>query len=167
MRRRTIVAVALLAILVLFVGGLVIYSARALSRFERAEARPADPPAGRLGRRARPGRILSRLGYRETKTAAGAGQFSRSDAAWDIQLAGAGAGRVALSVEGGRITRLRQGGAEVQSVALPPELLASAGADTGENIRPIHLPEVPIALRTAVLATEDVRFYEHGGVDPR
>jgi hypothetical protein len=56
MRRRTIVAVALLAILVLFVGGLVIYSARALSRFERAEARPADPPAGRLGRRARPGR---------------------------------------------------------------------------------------------------------------
>ncbi len=39
MRRRTIVAVALLAILVLFVGGLVIYSARALSRFERVEAR--------------------------------------------------------------------------------------------------------------------------------
>jgi hypothetical protein len=39
MRGRTIVAVALLAILVLFVGGLVIYSARALSRFERVEAR--------------------------------------------------------------------------------------------------------------------------------
>ena len=39
MRRRTIVAVALLAILVLFVGGLVIYSAGALSRFERVEAR--------------------------------------------------------------------------------------------------------------------------------
>jgi hypothetical protein len=37
MRRRTIVAVALLAILVLFVGGLVIYSARALSRFERVD----------------------------------------------------------------------------------------------------------------------------------
>jgi hypothetical protein len=39
MRRRTIVAVALLAILVLFVGGLVIYSAGALSRVERVEAR--------------------------------------------------------------------------------------------------------------------------------
>jgi hypothetical protein len=39
LRRRTIVAVALLAILVLFVGGLVVYSARALSRFERVEAR--------------------------------------------------------------------------------------------------------------------------------
>ena len=39
MRRRTIVAVALLAILVLFVGGLVIYSAGVLSRFERVEAR--------------------------------------------------------------------------------------------------------------------------------
>jgi hypothetical protein len=157
------------------VGGLVIYSARALSRFERVEARrstllDAAPPILRPGVSVGAldlAGILSRLGYRETKTAAGAGQFSRSDAAWDIQLAGAGAGRVALSVEGGRITRLRQGGAEVESVALPPELLASAGADTGENIRPIHLPEVPIALRTAVLATEDVRFYEHGGVDPR
>jgi len=39
MRRRTIVAVALLAILVLFVGGLVIYSAGVLSRFKRVEAR--------------------------------------------------------------------------------------------------------------------------------
>jgi hypothetical protein len=63
MRRRTIVAVALLAILVLFVGGLVIYSARALSRFERVEARRstllyAAPPillqALMRGRKARP-----------------------------------------------------------------------------------------------------------------
>ena len=111
----------------LFVGGLVIYSARALSRVERVEARrstllDAAPPILRPGVSVGAldlAGILSRLG-RETKTAAGAGQFSRSDAAWDIQLAGAGAGRVAPSVEGGRITRLRQGGAEVQSVALPP-----------------------------------------------
>jgi penicillin-binding protein 1B len=74
---------------------------------------------------------------------------------------------VTLTVSGGRITGLRQGDAEVQSVALPPELLASAGADMGENIRPVRLPDVPAVLRNAVLATEDVRFYEHGGVDPR
>ena len=52
-------------------------------------------------------------------------------------------------------------------MALPPELLASAGADMGENIRPVRLPDVPQLLRDAVLVTEDVRFYEHGGVDPR
>ena len=50
---------------------------------------------------------------------------------------------------------------------MPPELLASAGADMGENIRPVRLPDVPQLLRDAVLVTEDVRFYEHGGVDPR
>jgi penicillin-binding protein 1B len=111
--------------------------------------------------------ILSRVGYRETRGASGPGQFSRSDSAWEIHVAGPAAGRVTLTVSGGRITGLRQGDAEVQSVALPPELLASAGADMGENIRPVRLPDVPAVLRNAVLATEDVRFYEHGGVDPR
>jgi penicillin-binding protein 1B len=55
----------------------------------------------------------------------------------------------------------------VQSVALPPELLASAGAGMGENIRPVRLADVPAVVRTAILATEDERFYEHGGLDPR
>ena len=54
MHPRTIVAGAPLAIMVLFVGGLVIYSARALSRFERVEARRstllyAAPPILRPG----------------------------------------------------------------------------------------------------------------------
>jgi len=31
----------------------------------------------------------------------------------------------------------------------------------------VRLADVPADLRAAVLATEDVRFYEHGGVDPR
>src|SRR6185437_13045452 len=76
-------------------------------------------------------------------------QFSRSESAWDINVAGSG--RVTLTVSGGRISQLRQGDTVVQSVALPPVLL----------------PNVPQVLRNAVLVTEDARFYEHGGVDPR
>ena len=174
-RRFTLFAGALLAILVLGAGGLAIYAAAALSRFERVEARRstvlyAAPPVLRPGVHVGAldlAGILSRVGYRETRGASGPGQFSRSDSAWEIHVAGPAAGRVTLAVSGGRITRLRQGDAEVQSVALPPELLASAGADMGENIRPVRLPDVPAVLRNAVLATEDVRFYEHGGVDPR
>ena len=174
-RRFTLFAGALLAILVLGAGGLAIYAAAALSRFERVEARRstvlyAAPPVLRPGVHVGGldlAGILSRVGYRETRGASGPGQFSRSDSAWEIHVAGPAAGRVTLAVSGGRITRLRQGDAEVQSVALPPELLASAGADMGENIRPVRLPDVPAVLRNAVLATEDVRFYEHGGVDPR
>jgi penicillin-binding protein 1B len=85
----------------------------------------------------------------------------------DVGSGAGGAGRVSLTVSGGRITRLRQNGTEVQSVALPPELLASAGAGMGESIRPVRLPDVPPVLRTAVLAIEDERFYDHGGLDPR
>ena len=173
--RFTLFAGVLLAILVLGGGGLAIYAAAALSRFERVEARRstvlyAAPPVLRPGVHVGAldlAGILSRVGYRETRGASGPGQFSRSDSAWEIRVAGPAAGRVTLAVSGGRITGLRQGDAEVQSVALPPELLASAGADMGENIRPVRLPDVPAVLRNAVLATEDVRFYEHGGVDPR
>ena len=175
LRRRTLFAGALLGLLVLIAGGLAIYSARALSRFERVEARRstvlyAAPPVLRPGVHVDAldlAGILSRIGYRETRSAGAPGQFSRSESAWDIHVAGAGVGRVTLAVSGGRITGLRQGGAPIQSVSLPPELLASAGADMGENIRPVRLADVPPVLRNAVLVTEDARFFEHGGVDPR
>ncbi|MGH7414051.1 MAG: PBP1A family penicillin-binding protein [Candidatus Rokuibacteriota bacterium] len=175
LRRRALVAGALLGVLVLVGSGFALYAARALSRFERVEARRstvlyAAPPVLRPGVHVGAldlAGILSRLGYRETRGASAPGQFSRSDSAWDINVAGKDAVRVTLAVAGGRITRLRQGGADVQSVVLPPELLASAGADMGENIRPVRLPDVPAVLRSAVLATEDARFYEHGGIDPR
>src|ERR1700737_4264495 len=177
LRRLTLFAAALFGVLVLVAGGLAIYSARALSQFERVEghrsiglyaAPPVLRPGVSVGAFDLAG-ILSRLGYRETRSAAGPGQFARSDGAWDIAVGSGkgGAGRVSLTVSGGRITRLRQNDAVVQSGALPPELLASAGASMGENIRPVRLADVPPVLRTAVLAIEDERFYEHGGLDPR
>ncbi|HME96701.1 MAG TPA: PBP1A family penicillin-binding protein [Methylomirabilota bacterium] len=175
MRRLSLVGLVLLGFIALVVTGTALYAARALSRFERVEARRstllyAAPPILKSGVNVTAldlAGLLGRLGYRETKGAGGPGQFARTDGAWDIRVDGTAAGRVTLSVAGNRITRLRRGGADVESVALPPELLASAGADMGESIRPVRLADVPADLRAAVLATEDVRFYEHGGVDPR
>src|SRR6266566_5016852 len=110
--------------LTLFAGALLaIYSLGALSKFERVEARRstllyAAPPMLRSGVSVGAldlAGILGRLGYREARTAAGPGQFSRSDSAWDIYVgSGAGgAGRVNLTVSGGRITRLRQNETDV------------------------------------------------------
>ena len=84
LRRRTLFAGALLAILVLVGSGLAIYAARALSRFERVEARRstvlyAAPPVLRPGVHVGAldlAGILSRVGYRETRNPGGPGQFS-------------------------------------------------------------------------------------------
>ncbi|HKW90346.1 MAG TPA: PBP1A family penicillin-binding protein [Methylomirabilota bacterium] len=175
LRRLTIFAGALFAILLVVTAGLALYSARALARFDRVEARRstviyAAPPVLRAGVNVSAldlAGILARLGYRETRSATGPGQFSRSDSAWDIFVDRSDGGRLALTVSGGRVESLRRGGRGVESVAVPPDLLASAGAGMGESIRPVKLAEVPAVLRTAVLATEDERFYEHGGIDPR
>src|SRR5258707_7689287 len=117
LRRLTLFAAALLGILIVVGGGLAIYSLRALSKFERVEARRstllyAAPPMLRSGVSVGAldlAGILGRLGYREARTAAGPGQVSPSDSPRDIHVgSGArGAGPVKLTVSGPRITPLR------------------------------------------------------------
>src|SRR5437870_10408043 len=51
--------------------------------------------------------------------------------------------------------------------AIEPEVLASATDRPGEDHKPIRLDETPRVLIDAVLAAEDHRFFEHGGVDFR
>lgn len=59
-----------------------------------------------------------------------------------------------------------QHGGAVGNAALEPELLTSILSDQLENRRPITLDQVPKVLQDAVVATEDVRFWHHPGVDP-
>lgn len=54
----------------------------------------------------------------------------------------------------------------IDNAALEPELLASILSDQLENRRPVTLDQVPKVLQDAVVATEDVRFWHHPGVDP-
>src|SRR5690242_12447055 len=118
LRRLTLFAGGLLAILLVVSAGLALYSARALSRFDRVEARRstviyAAPPVLRTGVNVGAldlAGILARLGYRETRAVTGPGQFSRSDSAWDIFVDRSDGGRLALAVAGGRIESLRRGG---------------------------------------------------------
>lgn len=179
-RPRLVLAAASGALAVLLLGGLAAYSARALARFERVEARRstllyAAPPVLRPG--VHVGLLdlagtLARLGYRETLTPTAPGQFSRSAAAWEIFPRAAdgrvtAADRITLAIDADRIARITQGGAERASIALAPEVLASAGAEAGESLRPIRLADVPDRLRAAMLAAEDERFFEHSGLDVR
>src|SRR5207253_1221812 len=53
------------------------------------------------------------------------------------------------------------------SVVLEPEILTSAATRPGEEYHPVGLADAPRVLVQAVLAAEDHRFFEHGGLDVR
>ena len=59
-----------------------------------------------------------------------------------------------------------KGASPIDNAALEPELLTSILSDQLENRRPVTLDQVPKSLQDAVVATEDVRFWHHPGVDP-
>src|SRR5207245_9682549 len=113
-----------------------------------------------------------RRGSPETRTTPPApGHFRRSGGSCDIYLRGgdeAGGGQlVRLQIADERITKVTRPGQDVAGAALEPEVLASATDRPGEDHKPIRLDETPRVLIDAVLAAEDHRFFEHGGVDFR
>lgn len=163
------------------VGAPFVYSAVELARFERADARrsafiyaagQALAPGTHVQRIALAA-TLARLGYSETRAVpASPGQFRRAAGGWEIFLrgaeeAGSSAQLVRLEVLDDRIVRMTRAGQEVVEVTLEPEVLTSATDRPGEDHRPVRLEEMPRVLIDAVLAAEDQRFFEHGGLDLR
>ncbi len=156
-----------------------VYSAIELNRFERADARRATfiyaaaqplAPGVHVQRIGLPA-TLARLGYVETRaTPPSPGLFRRAGGSWEIYLHAredAGAALVRLQVVDDRIAKVTREGQDVASVTLEPEVLASATDRPGEDHKPVRIEETPRVLINAVLAAEDHRFFEHGGVDGR
>jgi penicillin-binding protein 1B len=119
---------------------------------------------------------LLRLGYRQADSLQQAGDFRADKAQVEIftrsfehpsgkypsqQLRIAFAGNAISGVTGAQ-----GGGASVDNAALEPELLTSILSEQLENRRPVTLDQVPKLVQDAVVATEDVRFWHHPGVDP-
>src|SRR2546426_6120791 len=170
----------LIAVIVATISAPFLYSAIELARFERADARRATFVYA-SGQSLTPGvqvqrvglaATLGRLGYTETRaTPQSPGYFRRSGGSWDIYLRGsddAGGGQLLrLQTADERITRITRAGQDVDGAMLEPEVLASATDRPGEDHKPIRLDETPRVLIDAVLAAEDHRFFEHGGVDFR
>jgi penicillin-binding protein 1B len=168
--------VGLFGVVVLLLG---VYSIIALSRFDRVETRRATyvyagaQPlvAGVQVRRIDLPGTLARLKYIESRGAPAApGQYRRAGSAWDIYLrggAGVAAQLVRVEVHDERITRITREGHDIGAATLEPEILASADERPGEEHRPVRLADVPLVVLNAVLAAEDHRFFEHGGLDAR
>jgi penicillin-binding protein 1B len=117
---------------------------------------------------------LERLRYVETRgRPLTPGQFQRRPDGWEIVLRATPESgrrepqRVRLETRDERITRVLVEGRAIDGATLDPEVLTSIDDRPGEEYRPVHLGEVPITLLSAVLAAEDHRFFEHGGLDLR
>ena len=119
---------------------------------------------------------LDRLGYRQTTALQQSGDYvpGRSQVdlftrAFEHRSGQYPAQSVRIAFSGSAIqsvVSLVQGGGAVETAALDPELLTSILGDQLENRRPVTLEQVPKILQDAVIATEDVRFWHHPGVDP-
>jgi penicillin-binding protein 1B len=178
-RSWALAGLALGALLVLSGATLAVWTAVELARFARAETRRAStihaaPQVLRPGVSVRAidlAGTLARLRYVETRSAPSApGQFRRGAGTWDVFVRGDGdaaAARIRLELSGDRVARILRGGRPVDAATLEPEVLTSAADRPGEEYRPVRLADVPLALISAVLAAEDHRFFEHGGVDTR
>jgi penicillin-binding protein 1B len=177
-----LIALGLVVAIALAATALVTYTAVELARFQRAETRRTTVVLA-AGQTLAPGMnvraldlagTLGRLRYREVRSApTDPGQFHREPKTWDIYLRGLVEGgppqptQLRLELDGERITQVLQEAAAVPVAMLEPEVLTSVADRPGEEYRPIRLGEAPLTLMQALLAAEDHRFFEHGGVDLR
>jgi penicillin-binding protein 1B len=188
-KRRTVFRVLSIAVAVMFIAGalLAIWVYRqSVGKFEiRRLSLPTRIFADYTPLRAGTGLLaddladkLERLGYRNSSTNGGVtqpGDFIATKTQFDIYTR-------AFAHPSGQYpaqpVRITYNGAAIESVvslkearpldnaALEPELLTSILSDQLENRRPVTLDQVPKILQDAVIATEDVRFWHHPGVDP-
>lgn len=119
---------------------------------------------------------LQRLGYRQQpKGVAQAGDYAAGKGQIDIFTRSFSHPSGSYPAQPVRITfrgpavesvvSLREAHA-IDNAALEPELLTSILSDQLENRRPVSLDQIPKQLQDAVIATEDVRYWHHPGVDP-
>lgn len=76
--------------------------------------------------------------------------------------------KVEVSWENGVISRVvTEGGGEVPGIALEPTLVAQLNEGNVQARRTVSMAQIPHTLMKGIVLTEDQRFLEHSGIDPR
>ncbi|HMB53848.1 MAG TPA: PBP1A family penicillin-binding protein, partial [Thermoanaerobaculia bacterium] len=180
-KRRKIQLLVALAVVVLAVGAWLVWPFWQLSgqfrdhlahQPSRLYARPTTLVSGQPFRPAEVAEELATLGYREwaeeplapgtylveeDRLVAHLRRFPTPDGL-------SGGGHLEVRHNGHRVESLTLGGDAVETAQLEPVLLASYFGDDLQERRPVHVEEVPEELIWAILAAEDEKFFEHGGV---
>jgi penicillin-binding protein 1B len=108
------------------------------------------------------------------RSALAPGEYRTEGDTWSIQLRGfdypdgrAPGETVALELRGGRLARVQRGSLSGLPARLEPLLVGEWAGEAREERTFVPLDSIPRALRDAVVASEDRRFYHHVGFDPR
>ncbi|MGA9571603.1 MAG: PBP1A family penicillin-binding protein [Candidatus Acidiferrales bacterium] len=114
---------------------------------------------------------LLRAGYQEGEAEGALGEFKLKDSTLEIRpssnsyFRGGNAVRVVFSGSAiSRITELSDA-APLDSAEIEPELITNLFDSSREKRRVVRFDDLPKDLVDAVLAAEDKRFFEHGGLD--
>jgi penicillin-binding protein 1B len=118
---------------------------------------------------------LDRLGYRRTQNSPVKGEYRWTPPELTVYLNGH---RIPGSQQQEGVFLLRRSGAgewnifdglggTVPEIRLEPELVVELAGEHAERREPASWEQIPPALKDAVVATEDKRFWHHHGIDPR
>ena len=112
---------------------------------------------------------LTELGYQEVEPnqVEGPGQFAFKRHRWTVWPTDGEALEVAVQNRTVRSLSRRDGGAKVAGVEFPLPAISLLVDESRQRRSVVPLEDMPLALKRAVIAIEDERFYRHHGIDPR
>ena len=114
---------------------------------------------------------LTRVGYRPDADPSALGQYTVQGSTVDIRPSKrsyfGGKNGLAVQFRGKSIRSIRplEGGSEVDTAEIEPELITNLFDSAREKRRPVRYEDLPVTLVDAIVSAEDKRFFEHGGFD--
>lgn len=72
-----------------------------------------------------------------------------------------------LEISKGKISKIKNGDHALETYELQPEMISGNSEAKRDSINTLKFEQIPELLRNAIIFTEDRRFFEHGGLDPR
>ena len=114
---------------------------------------------------------LTRVGYRPQQDPNALGQYTVQGSTVDIRPSKlsyfGGKNALAVQFRGKSIKSIRplEGGPEVDTAEIEPELITNLFDSAREKRRSARYEDLPVMMVDAILSAEDKRFFEHGGFD--
>ncbi|HEX9962182.1 MAG TPA: PBP1A family penicillin-binding protein, partial [Pyrinomonadaceae bacterium] len=74
---------------------------------------------------------------------------------------------IEMQISQGKIAKITSGNRNLQTYELQPEMISGSSEAKRDSINTLKFEQIPEVLRNAIIVTEDRRFFEHRGLDPR